>query len=264
MHASALALLPLAATLAFGACSGGERPTLSDAPAPTIAATTSTPTVMPDAVGSTTAPTTDPSISLDARGVVGRVTGSIDVFDVPGGNVVRTMAATTEFGSATTLAGIEWSDPQRSWLKVHVPTRPNGMTGYVRADDVELGRTDLRIDVDLAARRIVVRDGTEIVIDAAVAVGAAATPTPTGSFFVTDVVDNPNDAGAYGPFALGLSAHSEVLDQFGGGDGQIGIHGTDQPGSIGDAVSHGCVRVPNDVVAHLAGIIPLGTPVSIR
>jgi lipoprotein-anchoring transpeptidase ErfK/SrfK len=108
----------------------------------------------------------------------------------------------------------------------------------------------------------VTRDG-QVAVETPVAVGADATPTPTGRFYVTDVIDTGRPNGAYGPFAIGLSAHSDVLDQFAGGDGQIGIHGTNEPASIGTSASHGCVRVPNEVVAALAGTIPLGTPVTI-
>jgi lipoprotein-anchoring transpeptidase ErfK/SrfK len=96
-----------------------------------------------------------------------------------------------------------------------------------------------------------------------IAIGAPDTPTPTGSFYVTDLLDNENDNGAYGPFALGLSAHSDTLSEFAGGDGQIGMHGTNEPWSIGQSVSHGCVRVPNDVITQLATSLSLGTPVTI-
>ncbi len=108
----------------------------------------------------------------------------------------------------------------------------------------------------------VTRDG-QVAVETPVAIGTDATPTPTGRFYVTDVIDTGKPDGAYGPFALGLSAHSDVLDQFAGGDGQIGIHGTNQPDSIGTSASHGCVRVPNEVITALAGNIPLGTPVTI-
>jgi lipoprotein-anchoring transpeptidase ErfK/SrfK len=82
-------------------------------------------------------------------------------------------------------------------------------------------------------------------------------------FFVTDPVDlhdRPNLG--YGVFALGLSGHSDVLTEFGGGDGQIAIHGTNNPGDIGNDVSHGCVRVTNDAIERLSQL-PLGTPVEI-
>ncbi|MEO5678891.1 MAG: L,D-transpeptidase [Acidimicrobiales bacterium] len=99
------------------------------------------------------------------------------------------------------------------------------------------------------------------VLHTAVAVGSPAAPTPTGRFSLVDKLDTGSSGSAYGPFALGLSAHSDVLTEFGGGDGQIGIHGTNDPTSIGQAVSHGCIRVPNDVILRLASALPLGTPV---
>jgi lipoprotein-anchoring transpeptidase ErfK/SrfK len=79
---------------------------------------------------------------------------------------------------------------------------------------------------------------------------------------VTDRVRPGNPKGAYGAFALGISAHSDTLTEFDGGDGQVAIHGTNQPASIGRAASHGCVRVPPHVVKQLE-LVPLGTPVII-
>lgn len=256
--------LPLFALLALGACGGADRPTLSSVAAPTTNAPSTATDVEPQPAAPSTTVAPSAPTSLDARGLVARLRGELEYFDAPNGTALGTLSATTEFGSATTLAGIEWASPAQDWLRVALPIRPNGATAYVLADSVDLGRTDLRVEVDLTARRLVVRDGAGVVIDTSIAIGASETPTPTGRFFVTDVLDNPDDSGAYGPFALGLSAHSDVLDQFGGGDGQIGIHGTDQPGSIGQAASHGCVRVPNDIVTQLAGRLPLGTPVTIR
>jgi len=80
---------------------------------------------------------------------------------------------------------------------------------------------------------------------------------------VTDKLATGDDGGAYGPFALGLSGHSDTLSEFAGGKGQIGLHGTNDPGSLGGAVSHGCVRVPKEVIRALADQLPLGTPVEI-
>lgn len=144
-----------------------------------------------------------------------------------------------------------------------LPTRPNGSTASVRTRDVSrfLVRDQLR--VDLAARTLTwTRDG-QIVLETPVAIGAPATPTPVGAFSVTDLLDNADDSGAYGPYALGLSAHSDTLSEFAGGDGQIGIHGTNAPWSIGQGVSHGCVRMPNDLITRFATSLPLGTPVTI-
>jgi lipoprotein-anchoring transpeptidase ErfK/SrfK len=95
-------------------------------------------------------------------------------------------------------------------------------------------------------------------------IGAPRTPTPLGTFFITDPVDlksNPN--GAYGAYALGLSGYSEVLFEFAGGPGQIAVHGTNNPSQVGQDISNGCIRVPNDIILQIADQAPLGTPVII-
>jgi lipoprotein-anchoring transpeptidase ErfK/SrfK len=170
------------------------------------------------------------------------------------------LPATTEFGSPRVLLA---TARKAGWYRVSLPTRPNGATGWVRARDVSLGTLRDDVRVDLAARTLTWRRDGRIALETPVAVGAPETPTPAGAFFVTDLLDNADDSGPYGPYALGVSAHSDTLSEFAGGDGRIGIHGTDAPDSIGQAVSHGCVRVPNDVVALLAQSLPLGTPVTI-
>jgi lipoprotein-anchoring transpeptidase ErfK/SrfK len=128
---------------------------------------------------------------------------------------------------------------------------------------VELRPVHDEVDVDLTSRLLTWRRNGAVMLQTPVAVGAPETPTPAGHFYVTDLLDTP-DGGAYGPFAIGLSAHSDTLSEFGGGDGQIGLHGTSDPSSIGQSVSHGCVRVPNEVVVQLATNLPLGTPVTLH
>jgi lipoprotein-anchoring transpeptidase ErfK/SrfK len=99
---------------------------------------------------------------------------------------------------------------------------------------------------------------------AKIAIGDTVNPTPVGPAYVTELIDNNEPDGAYGPYAFGLAMHSDTLSEFGGGDGQVGIHGTDQPSLIGQAVSHGCVRLTNADVEALVGLsLPLGVPVFI-
>jgi lipoprotein-anchoring transpeptidase ErfK/SrfK len=166
----------------------------------------------------------------------------------------------TTFGSRRVLLA---TAKRGSWYRVSLPTRPNGSSAWVRKGDDERRIVHDQIRVDLASHTLTwLRDGV-VVLTTEIAIGAPDTPTPTGSFYVTDLLDNENDNGAYGPFALGLSAHSDTLSEFAGGDGQIGMHGTNEPWSIGQSVSHGCVRVPNDVITQLATSLSLGTPVTI-
>jgi len=135
-----------------------------------------------------------------------------------------------------------------AWLRVMLPSRPNGSEGWMRADAVELRSDPYSVRVDLRRRRLVVFEASRVLLSAAVGVGRAATPTPSGLYYVADLLRQPNPAGSYGPWAFALSAHSSVLSHFGGGDGQVGIHGTDDPSGIGHTVSHGCIRVRNEVI----------------
>ena len=91
--------------------------------------------------------------------------------------------------------------------------------------------------------------------------GRAATPTPLGRFFINADIPQSNALGAYGPLILSVSSYSEVLATFDGGLPAIGLHGTNQPSLVGQAMSNGCIRMPNDAVLALAALVPIGTPV---
>ena len=151
-----------------------------------------------------------------------------------------------------------------AWLQVDLPTRPNLSKGWVRRRDVRLTTTNLALVVKLSQHRIELLADGRRVMRAKVGVGEALSPTPTGRYYVTDVVKPKTPDGFYGPYALGLSAHSTVYTSFEGGDGQVGLHGTDAPEKIGTDVSHGCIRMKNAVITRLAKRVPIGTPVTIQ
>ena len=155
-------------------------------------------------------------------------------------------------------------DRRPGWVRVSLPVRPNQARAWVRASAVSLERDPYRVEVRLAEHRIVVFEHDRVILRAPVGVGRAVSPTPTGRYFIADLLRPPNPRGFYGPYALGLSAYSPVYTSFGGGDGQVGIHGTNAPGALGTDVSHGCIRVRNAVIERLARRLPLGTPVRIR
>ncbi len=149
------------------------------------------------------------------------------------------------------------------WLDVWLPARPNGSAGWVRASDVTLSEHDWRIEVALGAHHLTVWKGADVVREETVAVGMPSAPTPTGDFYVTELLDTGDPRGPYGPWAFGLSAYSEVYTAFAGGPGQVGLHGTNQPRALGTDASHGCIRVTNDAITALARQLPVGTPVKI-
>ncbi len=155
-------------------------------------------------------------------------------------------------------------DQYADWLHVYLPTRPNSSTAWVKSSDVRVGAPlTYQIRVSLADRTLTLLHNGKVEFTEPAAIGTDENPTPTGVFYYTDPLDLANQPGsAYGVFAIGLSGHSNTLSEFAGGDGQIAIHGTNDPGSIGTPVSHGCVRVNNDVILKLAKL-PLGTPVVI-
>jgi L,D-transpeptidase catalytic domain len=151
-----------------------------------------------------------------------------------------------------------------AWVQIYVPSRPNGSLGWVRTGAVSLLRDPWKVLVRLRSHRLVVIRADRVIRTLPIAVGKPSTPTPTGEFFITELLKQPDPGGVYGPYAFGTSAYSDVLTHFGnGGNGQIGIHGTDQPWVIGTSASHGCIRLYNRDIVWLSQHIPLGTPVHV-
>lgn len=150
------------------------------------------------------------------------------------------------------------------WLQVRLPVRPNGSTGWIRAADVALSRHSYRIEVRLAERELRVFDGDVVVQLEPIGVGRQPTPTPGGTFYLYELLQPADPSGPYGPYAFGLSGFSEALTAFNGGDGRLGIHGTNDPASLGTDSSSGCIRLANPAIEQLARTVPLGTPVTIR
>lgn len=258
-----ISLVATLVTLALGALAGGA---CGGAEATSQPATSGPATTVVSDVSTTTVDPVETAGIQPVTGLVASTDRELAVYtNIEDAVPAATLAATTEFGSRRVVAVVGWQGTDGDWLEVLLPERPNGSRGFVKAEDVTLAEVSRLVDVDLAARtlRVVDRDNG-VVLETAVAVGSAENPTPTGDFYLTDILITGDDDSTYGPYALGLSAHSDSLSEFGGGDGQIGIHGTNQPASIGQAVSHGCVRVPNDVVTTLATTVPLGTPVAIH
>ena len=150
------------------------------------------------------------------------------------------------------------------WLHVLLPGRPNGHTGWIKRRSTRVTRTSWHVVVDTSERRVTVYQHARPVRFFKAVVGKAATPTPRGEFFVEEAVQmRPGAVGA--PFALALSARSNILRQFGGGPGQIALHGLKNVGGVlGSAVSHGCVRLASAAIRWLAYHIGPGVPVTIE
>ncbi|MDP9145030.1 MAG: L,D-transpeptidase [Actinomycetota bacterium] len=249
------------------ACGGAAamEPAPVAAPAPPSTAATTTTTIP----STTTTATTETQNELntdtlpEGASLVFKASGAVDVFSDPDDEEpFLTLEPTTILGTVTVLAVLE--GPEEGWARVMLPGRPNGSEGWVEVVETMLSVVNGQLVVDLSERTLTYYEAGDEVLVTTVAVGSSRNPTPTGSFFITDNVTLADPNSPWGPHAFGLSARSETVTEYNGGDGIIGIHGTNKPGSIGNAASLGCVRVPNEVITELHEVIPIGTPVEIR
>lgn len=186
---------------------------------------------------------------------------TVDLFAEPGVAHERPMLDNPTHEGLPLLFLVEEEDGD--WLKVRVSMRPNGAMGWVKRDQVRLRSVPNRIEVELSSREVRVFHGDDLLWEETSVIGSDRTPTPVGTFFVDGWVPL-SGGGAYGAGQLSVAGFSEVLHSFGGGIGQIAIHGTNRPELIGSAVSNGCIRLPDDKLLELVELAPLGTPVIIR
>jgi lipoprotein-anchoring transpeptidase ErfK/SrfK len=212
------------------------------------------------------APAPKPALPLQsapAPTLIATLSAATPYSDTPGGPPAGTLPATNPFGTPMVLAVVGQPDPS-GWLQVELPIRPNGTLAWMSDAGVALTQTSYRVVVNRAADTVTIFDGSTQVMQVPAAVGKPSSPTPAGNTYLWELIrpDNPN--GAYGPYIFGLAWFSDTYATFNGGNAQIGLHGQDEPWSVGHPVSHGCVRVDNSVITQLAGLLPLGTPVTIQ
>ena len=207
--------------------------------------------------------------------VVAFVRTHAGVYQRPGGarlsilsRLSRSFVSTSRRGVPMVVAAlteVHTSDCQVRWYRVRLSGRPGvsgAREGYVPAGAVALAEVHTRVLVDRSRRRLTLYEGGVPVLRAAVAVGAPSTPTPRGSFIVRERIRITDTSGAYGAAAIALSGFSEKLIYWPQG-GPIAIHGTNDPGSIGQAASHGCVRLGARDLKRLFERVQIGTPVEI-
>jgi hypothetical protein len=184
----------------------------------------------------------------------------IAVHASPGGRVTTQLPPTTPLGSPTWL----WVLQRRGrWGEAGLPVRPNGTTGWIDLRGLRLVHTTTWVLADLARRSVTLMHGARPALTVPAAIGTSVSPTPTGRFFVTDLVATGDPSGPFGWYAFGLSGHQPNLPPGWGGGDQLAIHGTNAPSSIGTAASAGCLRVSSSALGALRARLRLGTPVVI-
>lgn len=177
----------------------------------------------------------------------------------PGGRALARLRRRTEFGSIQILAVAR---RRGRWLAVRSPALPNGQVGWISANHARLLHETWTLEVDLSSRRLIARHEGRRRFTIPVAIGKPDTPTPTGSFGVTDRLRMSGTT--YGCCALALSGHQPRIAQGWGGGTRIAIHGTTDTGSIGVPASHGCLRASAAGMRRLMAVIPLGATVRIH
>ena len=228
------------------------------------------PEQLPPPPPSTTAPTTAPSwepvtvlISKDD------VNSIIPVYDAPNGT--RLAFPDGDVWSYTfrrnRLVARELQGTQDDeWVEVELPVRPNGARGWVRAESFNWSTVSHHVLIDVSDRSVALYEGDNLVASTRAIVGKPGTPTPALSGFLVEKLPNHSQEHAsivLGDWILMLSFFSEALNSFGGGLPRIALHGTHIPERVGEALSNGCIRIPNDVIETIADQAPLGTVVNI-
>jgi hypothetical protein len=197
--------------------------------------------------------------------------GATPVYDgAPGARMYRGGWVRPDQASWLLVLAADRDVDGRCWVEVRLPTRPNSAKGWLRADEVLLKSTDWSIAISRAARTLTLFRRGIGVMRASVVVGKPTTPTPTGLFSIIGAWPSPPNA-FDGSWVLPLTAHSNVLASFDGGEGTVGIHGrggTSLVDPLGTALSHGCIRLDNhaiDLLVQLVGAGGLaGIPVHVR
>jgi hypothetical protein len=181
------------------------------------------------------------------------LTATATVYARPGGRAITTVRPRTAYGTRTRL----WVRARGgAWLKVSDEDAPGG-AGWIRAARTARAPSlPNRVHIDRSAKRLTLigpqrRWSTRVII------GGTATPTPRGTFQVTDRLRGSRFSGVYGAWILVLSAYGSPAH-----DSRVAAHGMPL-GARSRLYSAGCVRVPAAALRQLARQAPPGTPVTV-
>jgi lipoprotein-anchoring transpeptidase ErfK/SrfK len=179
--------------------------------------------------------------------------------------VLTMLDVATSDGTQNLVLILEGKDvtPTKTWYRVRLAILPNNTTGWVPASALgELNSVNTHLYIDRSKLTATLKRNGVTVFKSIIGIGRSYWPTPAGEYYIRDRLngfDNP----VYGPIAFGTSARSPTLTDWPGG-GFVGVHGTNEPQILPGAVSHGCIRMPNESILKLARLMSVGTPLTIR
>ena len=291
---SALRAIALLSVLALGAtaCGGGsEDPVTQVADIPTVEPIATTPPLQVDDVAPIPTSTDDFGFNSVVEGeeaepdnpwevVVLEVNDDVQIvpaFDGPNGENIAIydvneidgtqaeypLYADTYFGNRLTLL-VEQYDPSGHWAEVALPVRPNGTTAWVQTAFFTEVKHDYHITIDVTKNLVNVFKGDELIVEQLAVTGRESRPTPVVRAYIDEKIPGADLSPAYGSWILSIAAFSEDLGTFGGGGmPKLALHGTNQPDLMGQYVSSGCIRVPDEIIELIADTVPVGTIVDI-
>ena len=177
----------------------------------------------------------------------------------PAGRVVARVGRWTDFGSPRVFTIFRRSG---RWLGVSTPEFPNHRLAWIdERRGLTFTRTSLVLHASLSRRALTLRQGARVTARIRVGIGGSTSTTPTGRFSVTDKLPGWPFGAYYGCCILAISGNQPNLPPGWTGGTRLGIHGTNRPGTIGRALSAGCLRAADEPLRLLLRRVPLGTPV---
>jgi hypothetical protein len=192
----------------------------------------------------------------------GRQTTIYDINPIDVIELEYPLLAETAFGNRLALL-VEEFDNSGNWAKVLLPVRPNGSTAWVQTAFFSQESHNYHITIDVSENSVNVYKGEELLVEQIAVSGRDSRPTPVVRAYIDEKIAGASLSPAYGDWVLSIAAFSEALGTFGGGMPKLALHGTNQPELMGQYVSSGCVRIPNEVVSFIAESVPVGTIVDI-
>ena len=186
-----------------------------------------------------------------------------DINTIDGVELEYPLYADTVFGNRLALL-VEQYDSTGNWAKVQVPVRPNGTTAWVQTAFFTEEKHNYHITINVTENTVNVYKGEELLVEQIAVTGRESRPTPVVRAYIDEMIPGESLSPAYGDWVLSIAAFSEALGTFGGGGmPKLALHGTNQPELMGQYVSSGCIRVPNDIISLIQETVPVGTIVEI-
>lgn len=197
------------------------------------------------------------------NGADGEEISLYDINEIDDVELEYPLYTTTYFGNPLTLVVERW-DSTGDWAEVTVPVRPNGTTAWVQTSFFTESKHNYHISFDVSTNTLKVFRGEELVVEQLAVSGRPERPTPLGRTFIDEMIPGADFGDAYGTWVLSLAAFSTSLGTFGGGTPKLALQGTNEPALMGQYVSSGSIRVPNDIIELIAETVPVGTIVEIH